>query len=239
MPELFKKPGNHFDSAEIGDPMNPYGEKDPLQAYQEEQLAEGIKFWSGKFGRGYAERNGLTKENIDRRAKLFVEILSKIPPQSVHTVFEVGANVGINLHALKRLLPADTAFFASEPNEDAAEVLNNSFYHPVSIFKDIKMASYKVDLIFTSGVMIHVPPNELLGFCQDIYERANKWIVAIEYFSREPEMIPYRGHDNKLWKRDFGSFWLDNFPLKPVSCGFAWEKLTGLNDLTYWIFGKE
>ena len=221
--------------------MNPHGEKgpDPLQAYQEEQLAEGLKFWKGKFGEGYAERNGLTKENIDRRAKLFGEILSKIPPQSVHSVMEVGANVGINLHALKRLLPVDTELFAVEPNDEARQTLMDKSPGKMFVTNDMRFANYKVDLIFTSGVMIHIPPGELLSFCEKIYDRANKWIVAIEYFSREPEMINYRGHDNKLWKRDFGAFWLDNFPLKPVACGFAWERLTGLQDLTWVLLERE
>jgi hypothetical protein len=150
----------------------------------------------------------------------------------------VGANVGINIHALSKLLPLGTAFFASEPNEQAFQSLVK-YENGLLPFRDIKDASYMADLIFTSGVMIHVPPDELLDFCREIYKKANKWIVAIEYFSREPEMIPYRGHDNKLWKRDFGSFWLDNFPLKPVACGFAWSRISGLDDLNWFLLEVE
>jgi hypothetical protein len=92
------------------------------------------------------------------------------------------------------------------------------------------------DLVFTSGVLIHIPPDELLAACQGIYDAAERYIVCIEYFSADPEEKPYRGR--KLWKRDFGSFWLDNFDLIPLACGFAWNRTTGLDNLTWFAFKK-
>ena len=55
-----------------------------------------------------------------------------------------------------------------------------------------------------------------------------------------------RGHDRRffgfrfrLFKRDFGGFWLDNFPdLQVVKYGFSWKRLTGLDNLTWWVFEK-
>ena len=58
-------------------------------------------------------------------------------------------------------------------------------------------------------------------------------------FSDKPVETPYRDHSDVLFKRDFGGFWLDNFPhLRVVSYGFAWKRVTGLDNLTWWLFEK-
>jgi hypothetical protein len=57
--------------------------------------------------------------------------------------------------------------------------------------------------------------------------------------ARKPEMFPYRGHDDRLFKRDFGGYWLDHFSdLWTVAYGFAWKRITGLDNLTWWLFEK-
>ena len=68
---------------------------------------------------------------------------------------------------------------------------------------------------------------------------ARRYIVCIEYFSDKTEEITYRGHRGMLFKRDFGGFWLDNFPdLEVRDYAFAWKRATGLNNLTWWLFEK-
>jgi hypothetical protein len=53
-------------------------------------------------------------------------------------------------------------------------------------------------------------------------------------------MIPYRGHDNALWRRDYGSLFLDTFSdLKCTAHMFAWKRATGLDNLTFWVFEKQ
>ena len=52
-------------------------------------------------------------------------------------------------------------------------------------------------------------------------------------------MIPYRGQEGLLFKRDFGGLWLDSFPsLRTVAYGFAWKRVTGVDNLTWWLFEK-
>ena len=94
-------------------------------------------------------------------------------------------------------------------------------------------------MAFTSGVLIHIHPDDLLDSMGEIHRVAKRYVVCIEYFSDKPEMIPYRGHDDRLFKRDFGSYYLDNFPdLSVVDYGFSWKRLTGLDNLTWWVFEK-
>ena len=68
---------------------------------------------------------------------------------------------------------------------------------------------------------------------------AARFIVCIEYFSDTPEEVTYRGHSEKLFKRDFGEYWLDLFPeMKTLKYGFIWKRLSGLDNLTWWVFQK-
>lgn len=156
--------------------------------------------------------------------------------QRTESILEIGANVGINLRALRRLTAARLA--GVEPNASArallAECADDVFD---GIAAAIPAADASFDLVFTSGVLIHIPPSELLASCKEIERVSRRYIVAVEYFARDLEAKQYRGHD-ALWKRDFGAYWLDHFPLRPVACGFAWSRLTGLDDLTWWVLEK-
>ena len=203
-------------------------------------VSDTVAFWQGEFGDGYTDRNPVTDQRIKNSARLWNEVIGNLPfDYEIRSVMEVGANVGVNLLALARLLPK-TRFFAVEPNDKARQQLVNSgVVDDLDAYRGLGDAIGTVDLIFTCGVMIHVPPDDLLGFCRRIHEHAGRYIACIEYFAQEPEEKLYRGHAGKLWKRDFGSFWLDNFPdLVPLGCGFAWKRMTGLDDLTWWLLEK-
>ena len=96
-----------------------------------------------------------------------------------------------------------------------------------------------VDLAFTSGVLIHVPPDDLETAYGEIHRVATRYILCVEYFSPTPVEIPYRGHEGLLFKRDFGGMWLDLFPgLETVANGFFWRRTTGLDDINWWLFRK-
>ena len=42
-----------------------------------------------------------------------------------------------------------------------------------------------------------------------------------------------------MFKRDFGGFFLEHFPdWRVLDYGFAWKQLTGLDNLTWWLFEK-
>jgi spore coat polysaccharide biosynthesis protein SpsF len=161
------------------------------------------------------------------------------PPESI---LEIGANLGINLRALRALTAA--RLFAVEPNDKARSILVKDGIVAATdvrsgVASAIDFGDDAVDLAFTSGVLIHIHPDDLLVSLREIYRCSKRWIVCVEYFSDKIEMIPYRGHNDRLFKRDFGSFWLDNFPkLRPVAYGFAWRRVTGLDNLTWWLFEK-
>ncbi len=201
-----------------------------------------LRFWRGEFGRSYIERNPASAEHLGARVALWAKILERLinpPPKSI---LEVGANIGNNIRALRTMSGAE--MYAVEPIPEARQALvSQGVLDADKVFDacaaKIPLADGAVDLAFTSGVLIHIHPDQLLQSCREIYRVARRYIVCIEYFSDKPEMIPYRGHADRLFKRDFGGFYLDNFPdLQVVDYGFAWKRVTGIDNATWWAFAK-
>ena len=95
------------------------------------------------------------------------------------------------------------------------------------------------DLVFTSGVLIHIPTINLIPSVEEIYRVSKKYIVAIEYFSTRETELEYRGNAGMMWTRDYGSVYMDRFPdLKCVNYGFVWGRDTGLDSLNWWLLEK-
>ncbi len=199
--------------------------------------------WRGEFGDAYIERNAADAARLAARTASWAEILKCLAGAPPSSILEVGANIGLNLRALRRLTAA--TFFAVEPNERARGVLVEERVVDADKALDgistrIALPDASVDLVFTSGVLIHIHPDQLLPSCREIHRVARRYVVCIEYFSDKPVEIPYRGKTEALFKRDFGGFYLDHFAdLTLVDYGFFWSRTTGLDNLTWWIFEKK
>lgn len=213
-----------------------------MTAGRHDDETEQLKFWRGDFGDAYADRNAPEVDLLRARVALWASILKSLAGAPPESILEVGANVGNNLRALRQLTGAE--LHALEPNDKARQVLVDDGVVAADNARGgfasaIDLPDGAVDLAFTSGVLIHIHPDDLAPSCREIHRVARRYIACIEYFSDKPEEIPYRGHAERLFKRDFGGFWLDTFPdLRVVDYGFAWKRLTGLDNLTWWLFEK-
>ena len=198
--------------------------------------------WKGDFGNDYVQRNAPDKEFIQARTKLWAKILDRIKGDLPKSIIEIGSNAGGNLLAIDKLINVD--FFAIEPNDKARESLINSGIIDAKNVRNnlatkIDFPDGVADLAFTSVVLIHIHPDQLLQALNEIYRLSSKYIVCIEYFNDKPVTIEYRGENDALFKRDFGSYWMDNFPdLKLIDYGFAWKRATAIDNMTWWIFKK-
>lgn len=210
------------------------------------------KLWEGKFGNEYRERNKLTEEDINARLSMWQYVFTNTGQQSSHTevvesIMEVGSGQGINLIAIKRMmqhLDKKPELFALEPNKETREVAsenykkeNTTVYNIMGNANLIETPDYSKDVVFTSGVLIHIHPDNLLGAMKEIYRISKKFIICAEYFSPEPREVIYHGKQ-ALWTNDFGSIWLDNFPLRCLGVTFFWKRLSQLDNLTVWVFEK-
>ena len=199
-------------------------------------------FWSGKFGNEYISRNN-SQEMQGSYLKLWARILKHV--SCVKSVIELGANVGINIRALKMLLPR-TTFSAVEINQQACEklraiegleVVNDSILNLAVVGGEKRF-----DLVFTRGVLIHLNPDCLRDAYETMYEYTNAggYIVIDEYYSPSPVAIDYRGNKEKLFKRDFAGEMMDMFPgLELVDYGFTYHRDSEWIDDSNWFLMKK
>jgi pseudaminic acid biosynthesis-associated methylase len=199
------------------------------------------KFWAGDFGNKYASRN-CGEDFVAGRLMFFSRVLSKV--QKIDSVIEYGSNIGENLRALSQILPK-AKFNAVEINQSAAKEITKWSKGKVKVFNqsiiDFK-APKKYDLVFTKGVLIHINPNELKKVYASMYKASAKYILVCEYYNVEPVAIDYRGHQDRLFKRDFCGEIMKQYPsLELVDYGFIYhgdEKLAD-DDQNWFLLQKK
>lgn len=196
-------------------------------------------FWAGEFGTDYSARStgdGLVASNLH----LFSRALRGAGALS--SCLELGANVGMNLTAL-RLLHPGLAIKAVEINPDAARILGELIgagnvtlgsildYEPRDQF----------DLVLVKGVLIHINPEKLPLVYEKIHRAARRFILLAEYYNPTPVAVPYRGHADRLFKRDFAGEMLDRYSdLALRDYGFAYRRDAACpqDDLTWFLLEK-
>ncbi len=202
--------------------------------YQTEQE----KFWSSSFGDDYISRNQ-SDLLLASNTYFFSNILKRT--NGIKSVLELGANIGMNLKALKTLLP-DSAFSAVEINKAAHEELSKNAWistHHASILEF--NSDKKHDFVFFKGVLIHLNPEMLTKAYEVAYSCSSKYILFAEYYNPSPVTIPYRGHTDKLFKRDFAGELMTKYPdLKLIDYGFAYHKdpVFPQDDITWFLMSK-
>ncbi|MHA1114243.1 MAG: pseudaminic acid biosynthesis-associated methylase [Alphaproteobacteria bacterium] len=201
-----------------------------------------LSHWTGGFGTEYLARNAeAAPGEIEARAACFRPILDACP-KGPETILEVGANVGKNLRALARL--GDAELHAVEPFDAAFATLTNQPGLALARATNcdgsaLPYGDGEIDLVFTSGVLIHVGPDELPGMMAEIVRVARRYVLCNEYFAKTPEELTYRGEQGLLFKRDFGRAYVEGWPeLVPLATGFMWSATTPFDDTTWWLFEK-
>lgn len=197
------------------------------------------KFWAGEFGSEYIQRNqgdALLASNLDFFAKALRAA------RGVKTCIEFGANIGMNLKALKLLHPAQEQF-GVEINSDAAlelaQVIPPSHVHHSSILDFNPQQTW--DLALVKGVLIHINPDALPQVYDKLVAASEKYLLVAEYYNPAPVAIPYRGHTDRLFKRDFAGEIMDRHPqMELVDYGFAYRRDPNFpqDDITWFLMGK-
>ena len=188
-----------------------------------------IDKWRGDLGDDYTTRN----QSIDGRYLMWEKILGSLPDLP-NSILEVGANIGLNLNVIDEL--TDVQLIGLEPNQKArSQIVFESIDSTADL---IPLEDNAVEMVFTCGVLIHIPLDDLNKACDEIYRVSSRYIICIEYFSDKIEEIIYRGQSGLLWKQDFGKYWMDHYDLSLIDYGFFWREVTGLDNLTYFIFKK-
>jgi pseudaminic acid biosynthesis-associated methylase len=196
-------------------------------------------FWAGEFGTAYIERNqgnALLASNLS----FFAKALRMA--RGVGTCIEFGANIGMNLRALKLLYPGQEQH-AIEINADAAaqlrcvlipqNVLETSILHYVP--------ERAFELVLIKGVLIHLNPYCLPDVYEKLYRSTSRYLLVCEYYNPSPVHIPYRGHADRLFKRDFCGEIMDRYSdLRLVDYGFVYRRDPAFpqDDITWFLMEK-
>jgi pseudaminic acid biosynthesis-associated methylase len=180
-------------------------------------------FWAGSFGDEYSRRNA-GEVLVARNAALFARILSRCAP--VSSVIEFGSNIGLNLRALRTLLPG-ASLEAIEINASAVAELRAwggaKEIHHRSILEFSPARTW--DLVLIKGVLIHIEPEKLAVVYRALHQAAGRYLLVVEYYNPTPVEVVYRGHHGKLFKRDFAGEMLDAYPdLRVLDYGFVWRR---------------
>jgi pseudaminic acid biosynthesis-associated methylase len=195
-------------------------------------------FWAQEFGDQYTERNN-DPQLIASNLALFTKVLAQTV--NVKSVLELGANRGLNLQALHQLLPS--AYLAGiEINAQAAEALRSLEYvdvHHASLLDFSPAATYSLALI--KGVLIHIQPEQLPKVYNLLAAASSRYVCIAEYYNPSPVSLEYRGHADRLFKRDFAGEFLQRHPeFRLLNYGFVYRRdpQFPLDDITWFLMER-
>jgi pseudaminic acid biosynthesis-associated methylase len=192
-----------------------------------------LALWRSEFGQRYTERNDLERP---ARVESLRAILAGV---EIGHALEVGCNVGWNLRYLRRLgvprvwgvEPQRYAVARARAADPELDVFEGTAF-------DLPFKDYTFDLVFTSGVLIHIGPSELPLALAEMARCSRRYLLVIEYDHAQEVEIDYRGHAGALWKRDHGAAVAAACPgFTRVRTGFL-DAAAGYDDCTYHLFTR-
>jgi pseudaminic acid biosynthesis-associated methylase len=175
--------------------------------------------WEGQFGKEYTDRNALMPLQLDQlykrnygvsRTELNEEFVGNFD-RSIK-ILEAGSSLGNQLLSLqqmgfKNLYGIEINGYAVQQSKTNTKDINiiqaNAF--------DIPFKDGFFDLVFTSGVLIHIAPADMKRALQEIHRCSREYIWGFEYYADSYTEVEYRGRNNLLWKTDFASLYLNSF----------------------------
>ena len=129
--------------------------------------------WAGDFGLEYQVRNASSWPSIKNRARLFGDIFQAMenankanpsPQPFPASVIEVGGGCGDNLRAIDMIYERSRQpiqLMSCDPNETARKWMSDVATVQPGDLSALPYTDNAADLVFTSGVLIHVPPSDL------------------------------------------------------------------------------
>lgn len=184
------------------------------------RLNKQLKEWNSGFGDKYTDRcnisleeheavhqrdYGITRTELNN---LFIGDLSRDI-----NILEVGTNIGLQLSLLQKM--GFNNLFGIEINSYAIELAKSKtkgikFVRASAL--DIPFKDNYFDLVFTSGVLIHIAPSSISRALQEIYRCTKSYIWGFEYYADDYTEMVYRQKKNLLWKANFPKLYLEAFP---------------------------
>ncbi|MCK4791582.1 MAG: methyltransferase domain-containing protein [Desulfobacteraceae bacterium] len=175
--------------------------------------------WAGNLGKEYTDRNALSQDKMEllykelygiTRTEMISMFISNFDRDM--KVLEVGSNVGDQLLCLqkagfKNLYGIELQSYAVELSKSRTKGMN---IIQGSAF-DIPSKDGFFDLVFTSGLLIHIAPEGVATVLEEMYRCTKQYIWGFEYYADMYTEIHYRGHADLVWKTNFSKLFLARF----------------------------
>jgi len=167
--------------------------------------------WKGEFGDAYNERNDMTPEEIN---KLYLKLygikrsdLNELLIGSTYTeyvdILEVGCGTGNQLALVAYGFPKES-LHGIDTNEAAVKIAKErGFDVQVGSAFDLPYPDNSFDLVFTSGLLIHIDFPDLHDVQSEIVRVSKRFVWGLEYYSFSRAEIQYRNRPAMLWKDDY------------------------------------
>jgi pseudaminic acid biosynthesis-associated methylase len=175
--------------------------------------------WKGEFGRDYTDRNTFDGDALDAlyqknygitRKQINETFLKEVLKGA--SFLEVGCNTGNQLLMLEQMGYSNLSGVELQPYalEIAKSRLRNVLLQQGSAL-DIPWESCSFDVVYTSGVLIHIAPADLPRVMDEIHRCTKTYIWGMEYYSPDVTEVNYRSHNGLLWKMDYARRYLERF----------------------------
>ena len=176
--------------------------------------------WKSDFGREYSDRNTLDPKALDQlyrknygitRSEINATFLRDIAKGA--SFLEVGCNTGNQLLMLQQMGYSNLSGIELQPYalEIAVRRLPGAALKLGSAVT-LPDDDSAFDVVFTSGVLIHIAPKNLPRVLDEIYRCSREFIWGMEYYAPKVTEVNYRSHSGLLWKMDFARCYLERFP---------------------------
>ena len=200
------------------------------------------EMWAGKFGDEYTRRMINGTEDYAIRQGFWKSFFSR--HIDIENILEVGCGYGFNLHNIPLVLGfGQRRLVGIDVNDNSLEDCYrqgriDTLYGQAT---DIPFKDNFFDLVFTCGLLIHIPPDDLLPVMSEMVRCSHKYVMFMEYWAEKEEEIEYRGEMGLLWKRPykdiFLSFYSRHSQYECIDEGFL-TKDDGFDDVTWWLFER-
>ena len=182
--------------------------------------------WKSDFGVEYTKRN---RVRWNLRIPFWQDIINWTQPESV---LDVGTNAGWNLLAIgDKHKDIELKGIDVNPYALAEATAAGLDVEEMSALDVGTRWPNEFDLVASSGVLIHIAPDDISQVMDSMIAAARRHVLAIEYPSKVEREINYQGRDGLLWKRHFGAMFQDKglILMEEGDAGY------GFNECYFWL----
>ena len=175
--------------------------------------------WLGPFGEDYTRNHLSSPDEIEERFKksygisrttMNSKFLNSLDPES--RILEVGCNVGSQLVLLQRMgfknlhgidIVQTAVKLAKQQTKNISIIVSSASYIPFE--------TNFFDLVFTSGLLVHIAPENINKAIDEIYRCTRTYIWGMEYYAKAYEEMKWRGQDKMVFPAPFVKFYQERF----------------------------